>query len=122
MDVLIDDATLINGLQNKADKLPEELKNLVNTVTFAVDREVKKEPNMPVITGNLQGSISIDNLSDFEKRIFPDEGIAPYAIYVLRGVRGKGRVPARDFLAGGLENAQPDIDKAVNDFKQWIME
>ena len=81
MEVLIDDATLLAGLQNKADRIPEELKNLVNTAAFAVDREIKEAA--PVITGNLQGATSIDNLSDYEKRIFVDEGIAPYAIYVI---------------------------------------
>lgn len=122
MEVLIDNDTFTQGLQNKADKLPEELKKLVNAATFAVDTEVKKEPNMPVITGNLQGSISIDNLSDYSKRIFPDEGIAPYAIYVLRGVRGKARVEPKDFLAGGFANAEPAIESAVDEFKSWIME
>lgn len=122
MEVLIDDDTLITGLQNKADQLPEELKRLVNTATFAVDTEVKKEPNMPVITGNLQGSIQIDNQSDYSKRIYPDEGIAPYAIYVLKGVRGKKKVAPKDFLTGGLTNAQQDIDTAVEQFKSWIME
>lgn len=122
MEALIDEATLLTGLQRKADQLPEELKNLVNTVAFAVDREVKEEPNMPVITGNLQGSISIDNLSDYEKRIFPDEGIAPYAEYVIRGVRGKAFVGKKDFLTGGLNNAQGDIDAAVEQFKSWLME
>ena len=62
MEVLIDDDAFTNALQNKADKLPEELKNLVNTAAFAVDREVKEAA--PVITGNLQGATSIDNLSD----------------------------------------------------------
>ncbi len=85
MEALMDDATLLTGLQNKADRLPEELKRLVNTAAFAVDEEVKKAA--PVVTGNLQGATSIDNLSDFEKRIFVDEGIAPYAIYVIKGTK-----------------------------------
>jgi hypothetical protein len=85
LEVLVDNETLIAGLQNKADRIPEELKNLVNTAAFAVDREVKEAS--PVITGNLQGATSIDNLSDYEKRIFVDEGIAPYAIYVIKGTQ-----------------------------------
>lgn len=85
MEALIDDETLKSALQNKADRLPEELKRLVNTAAFAVDEEVKKAA--PVVTGNLQGATSIDNLSDFEKRIFVDEGIAPYAIYVIKGTK-----------------------------------
>ena len=142
MEVLVDDATLINGLQNKADKLPEELKNLVNTAAFAVDREVKLAS--PVITGNLQGATSIDNLSDFEKRIYVDEGIAPYAIYVIKGTPAheiwakpgsalntpyglfrKVEHPgtkANDYFKTGYENAKPDIQSAVDEFKSWLME
>lgn len=144
LEVLVDNETLIAGLQNKADRIPEELKNLVNTAAFAVDREVKEAS--PVITGNLQGATSIDNLSDYEKRIFVDEGIAPYAIYVIKGTRPHDIYPvnakalywpgadhpvkvvhhpgteANDYFSTGVENARPEIDAAINDFKSWIME
>lgn len=124
IEVLINKETLMEGLQQKADELPEELKSLTATAAFAVDKEIKKERPagpMPVITGNLQGSISIDNISDYEKRIYPDEGIAPYAIYVLKGIRGKGRVDEIDFMGEGFENAQPEIENAVEDFKSWLL-
>ena len=124
IEVLINKETLMEGLQQKADELPEELKSLTAAAAFAVDKEIKKErPDgpMPVITGNLQGSISIDNISDYEKRIYPDEGIAPYAIYVLKGIRGKGRVDEIDFMGEGFENAQPEIENAVEDFKSWLL-
>lgn len=146
MEVLVDDATLLAGLQNKADRIPEELKRLVNTAAFAVDREVKLAA--PVKTGNLQGATSIDNLSDYEKRIFVDEGIAPYAIYVIKGTRPHDIVitpkeakalntpyglfkrvvvphpgtEANDYFQTGVDNAKPAIDSAINEFKSWIME
>jgi len=144
LDVLIDDSTLSEGLQRKADQLPEELKKLVNTAAFAVDREVKLAA--PVVTGNLQGATSIDNLSDYEKRIYVDEGIAPYAIFVIKGTKPHDIYPvnaqalywpgadhpvkhvnhpgteANDYFQTGVDNAQSDIDQAVNDFKSWIME
>ncbi|MBR2558288.1 MAG: hypothetical protein IKE95_07995 [Methanobrevibacter sp.] len=124
IEVLINKETLMEGLQQKADELPEELKSLTAAAAFAVDKEIKKERPagpMPVITGNLQGSISIDNISDYEKRIYPNEGIAPYAIYVLKGIRGKGRVDEIDFMGEGFENAQPEIENAVEDFKSWLL-
>lgn len=144
MEVLLDDDIIMEGLQNKADRLPEELKNLVNTAAFAVDREIKQAS--PVITGNLQGATSIDNLSDFEKRVFVDEGIAPYALYVIKGTKPHDIYPvnkkalfwpgaehpvkkvhhpgteANDYFQEGVENAQYDIDNAVEQFKSWIME
>ena len=144
MEALIDDETLKSALQNKADRLPEELKMLVNTAAFAVDREVKLAA--PVKTGNLQGATSIDNLSDYEKRIYVDEGIAPYAIFVIKGTRPHMIYPVNkkalywdgadhpvasvlhpgtdpnDYFQEGVENAQYDIDNAVEEFKSWIME
>ena len=60
LEVLIDNDTLLQGLERKADELPEQLRELTNTVAFVVDKAVKEEA--PVITGNLQGSISIDNV------------------------------------------------------------
>jgi len=126
LEALIDDSTFKQGLQLKADKLPEELKSLVTDVTFIVDENVKRDRKlggpMPVVTSNLQGSISIDNLSDYQKRLFPDEGIAPYVIYVLKGVRGKKQVTSIDFLAEGVELAQPAVDARLEEFKSWIME
>ena len=146
MEVLIDDGTVIEGLERKASQIPEELKNLVNTAAFAVDREVKQAS--PVVTGNLQGATSIDNLSDYEKRVFVDEGIAPYAIFVIKGTRPHDIVitpkeaqalntpyglfkrvvvphpgtEANDYFSTGVENARPEIDTAINEFKSWIME
>lgn len=118
MEALVDNETLIAGLQNKADKLPEELKNLVNTAAFAVDAEVKEAA--PVITGNLQGATSIDNLSDYEKRIFVDEGIAPYAIFVIKGTKphdiypkGQGTFHAGKQLTSGAALWWPDADHPV---------
>lgn len=120
LEVLVDNDTLLQGLTRKADQLPEQLRELTNTAAFAVDQHVKEE--VPVITGNLQGSITIDNVSDYVKRVYPDEGIAHYAIYVLIGVRGKGRVAPNDFMGRGLEAAQGEIDSAVNEFKSWVLE
>lgn len=144
LEVLVDNETLIAGLQNKADRIPEELKNLVTTAAFAVDENIKEAA--PVVTGNLQGATSIDNLSDYQKRIFVDEGIAPYAIYVIKGTQPHDIYPvnakalywsgadhpvkvvhhpgteANDYFSTGVENARPAIDAAINDFKSWIME
>lgn len=122
MEALIDSETLITGLEKKGDQLPEELKKLVGTVVFAVEEKIKVEGDpMPVITGNLQGSITNAG-SDFERRIYPDEGIAPYAYYVLKGIRGKAKVAENDFMGIGFSNAQDDIDNAVEEFKSWLLE
>ena len=152
MEALIDDATFKEAFQRKADKLPEELKLLVTDVTFIVDETVKIDRKsggvMPVITGNLQGSMSIDNLSDYSKRIYPDLGIAPYAEAVILGSKPHDIVitpknakalltpygfykkvvvhhpgtEGYDFLSAGVEKAQPAVDARLEEFKSWIME
>ena len=119
LEVLVDNATLLEGLERKANELPEQLRELTNTAAFAVDQAVKEE--VPVSTGNLQGSISIDNVSDYVKRIYPDEGIAPYAIYVLKGVRGKATVDKNPFMDRGFQRAEPEIQSAVDEFKSWLL-
>ena len=119
LEVLVDNDTLLQGLERKANELPEQLRELTNTAAFAVDKAVKEE--VPVITGNLQGSISIDNVSDYVKRIYPDEGIAPYAIYVLKGVRGKATVDENPFMDRGFQRAEPEIQSAVDEFKSWLL-
>ena len=87
-----------------------------------------------------------------------DEGIAPYAIYVIKGTKPHDIYPkglgtyhagkqltagvalwwpgaehpvkvvhhpgteANDYFSAGVENAQSDIDAAVEQFKSWITE
>lgn len=144
LEALVDDETFMTALQNKADMLPYKMMELVNTASFAVDREVKLAS--PVDTGNLQGATSIDNISDYSKRIYVDEGIAPYAIFVIKGTRPHEILPkirkalywegashpvtkvyhpgtkANDYFFIGLQNAESDIDDAVEQFKSWITE
>lgn len=142
LEVLVDNETLLAGLERKAGELPEQLRRLTNEAAFIVDAHVKQE--VPVQTGNLQGSISIDNVSDYVKRIYPDEGIAPYAIYVIKetppheiwaapgsalntpyGLFRKVNHPgtaANDFMGRGFEAAQDDIESAVDEFKSWLLD
>ena len=144
LEALIDDTTFMNALQSKTDLLPSKLQELVTVSAFAVDREVKGES--PVISGNLQGATSIDNISDYSKRIYVDEGIAPYALCVIKGTRPHEIKPvnrkalywegaaypvkvvhhpgnkANDYFARGVANAQSDIEDAVEQFKSWITE
>lgn len=58
-------------------------------------------------TGNLKRNIRTDvrPLSKTSRMItgYYDEGNADYGIFVIRGIRGKGRVTPIDFLGDGLK-------------------
>ena len=58
-------------------------------------------------TGNLKRNIRTDvrPLSKTSRMItgYYDEGNADYGIFVIRGIRGKGRVAPIDFLGDGLK-------------------
>lgn len=144
LEALVDDTTFMNALQSKANDLPDKLQELVTTAAFAVDDGVKQEA--PVVTGNLQGATSIDNISDYSKRIYVDEGIAPYALFVIKGTRPHEIKPVNrkalywegasypvkvvhhpgnkpnDYFEKGVNKAQPNVESAVEQFKSWLTE
>ena len=91
MEALIDTALLVQHLQEKQDEIPARLGKLIDDVSNVYRNYVVLEA--PRITGNLKSSIRVEDVDALTRRVFPDEHQAPYAEYVIRGVRGKGTVP-----------------------------
>ena len=138
MDALIEADVIIENLTRRGDELPEKLQKLVTECSMIVQGSIQDEA--PVITGNLQSSIRRENMGAF--RVFPDEGIAPYAYYVLKGIPpheiwakpgsalntpyglfAKVNHPGTEgnpFFDRGIENAQGDIDAEVELFTAWL--
>ena len=104
MEALINADVLLNNLQRKQDEIPDRLNRLVRDVSNIYRNMVVLEA--PRITGNLKSSIRVEDVDALTRRVFPDENQAPYAIYVLEGVRGKGRVAPNDFMGRGAEKGQ----------------
>ncbi len=145
VDVLIDDTDLIQKLYSKSEELPEKLSSLVSECAFIIQNNVMDEA--PVITHNLQGSTKVENLDPFTSRIYPDEGQAPYAEFVINGTSPhliypreaqslywpglehplpKGRpvlhpgTAPNPYFERGFENAKYDIDAELENFKEWL--
>lgn len=142
MEALVEAQTLIENLQGKQEELPERLKNLVSEVAFIYQECVMDAA--PKVTHNLEASTSIENIDDYTARIYPDEGTAPYAEYVILGtgphdiwpknagalfwdgaehpvpfVYHPGTSP-NPYFDVGAENAKPKADEEVREFISWL--
>ena len=118
MEALIDTSVLIEHLEDKKDEIPGRLIKLVSDVSNIYRNCVVLEA--PRITGNLKGSIRVEDVDALSRRVYPDEGQAPYAIYVLEGVRGKARVEPNDFMGRGAERGQEMSQSNINEFIEWL--
>ncbi|WP_407376624.1 hypothetical protein [Methanobrevibacter sp.] len=118
MEALIDSSVLMEHLQSKHDEIPDKLGELVQNVSNVYRNFVVLEA--PRITGNLKSSIRVEDVDQLSRRVYPDEGQAPYAIYVLKGVRGKATVEPNDFMGRGAERGRTASEKYITDFISWL--
>lgn len=118
MEALINADVLAANLQRKHDEIPDRLNRLVHDVSNIYRNMVVIEA--PRITGNLKSSIRVEDIDNLSRRVFPDENQAPYAEYVLCGIRGKGKVPENDFMGRGAEKGKVMSDGKVNEFLSWL--
>lgn len=144
MEALIETETLVEHFNRKAEESPDKLKSLVSEVAFIYQNCIMDEA--PVVTHNLQAATSIENIDDFTARVYPDEGTAPYAEYVILGtspheifpksagalfwpgaphpvpsVLHPGTKP-NPYFDRGAEAARIEADFEVEKFIQWLTE
>lgn len=119
LEVEINSEALLTALTQKTTQFPEKFIELRNEIGFIIQGEVMDEA--PVITHNLQGATRIDNPDELSVRVFPDQGTAPYALYViLKGVTR--RYAGNPYIERGQENSQAKIDEEVAKFERWCTE
>lgn len=84
----------------------EQLEETAKNVSLSLEENIKTElyPGHGYDTGELQSSIRapIQTITD-TYAIIVGTYTAPHGDFVLRGIRGKGRVDPIDFLGDGLE-------------------
>ena len=87
----------------------QALKEKTNEVALSLENNIKAQlyEGHGYDTGNLRRNIRVDSRTSHNYSIitgYYDEGNADYGIYVIRGIRGKGRakVGPIDFLGDGL--------------------
>lgn len=118
MEALIDSSALLQNLESKKDELPGRLGKLVQDVSNIYRNAVVLEA--PRITGNLKSSIRVEDIDEFSRRVYPDEGQAPYAYYVLKGIRGKAKVDENDFMGRGAEQGKQMSESNIDEFLGWL--
>ncbi len=129
LEAILPTDALFNALQNKADEVPDELMGLGIDITDKLVANVQDESphdlatsiskqKNPKLTGNLAAGIrAIDN-GNLSWIIAPDEGVSPYALFVI--LEGVSRdYPGNDFLQRGEDKTQPDIEDMVQQFENW---
>ncbi len=94
MEVVINGDALLNALSTKASELPDRLEGLGFDVSDILVRNSQKESphdfgtsisrqKNPKLTGNLAASIKPNDNGPLSYIIAPDEGVAPYALFVI---------------------------------------
>ena len=135
-EAIISSEALLNALQNKSNELPDRLNQTGNDIGFIVQNNVMDEA--PVITHNLQAATRLDSAGFLSWIVYPDEGVAPYALFVILGHMTRPRtiktggmygdvtytgnqhfVEGNPYLDRGLANAQSEIDDEIANFEAW---
>lgn len=144
MEALIETEILVEHFNRKAEEIPDKLKALVSEVAFIYQNNIMDEA--PVITHNLQAATTIENIDDYTARVYPDEGTAPYAEFVILGtsphmifpksagalfwdgadhpvasVLHPGTKP-NPYFDRGAEAAKIEADFEVENFIRWLTE
>lgn len=117
IQVEIPSEVLLKVLNERSDETPDRLNTVANESGFIAQEESVIEA--PYITHNLETSIQIGEDGPLTRIVYPDEGIAPYALFViLAGV--KRRYAGNPFF----DRAQPKTEARIQsepiaDFLQW---
>ena len=76
------DKSVGDQIQRIADKLPQAIMEFLDDVASSVEVLMKDEA--PVVLGDLQNSITTDNISPLERLIWPSMFYAPFVILGTR--------------------------------------
>ena len=79
------EGNFIEHFQKKIDEIPDKLSEVVNESALAAQGILMS--NAPRDIGNLAGSHRVESNGPLERVIFPDEGVAPYALFVVLGTK-----------------------------------
>lgn len=139
MTVLVEAADLMEAMNRKAEETPQRLSDLVADVSERIRNNVVDEA--PFKTGNLRNAQTVEDITEFSARVYPDLQAAFYAMFFLTGALvtptekkalhwedadGKHfaksvQFPHIDFYELGFKDSEAEIEEAINNFKQWII-
>jgi len=140
MEISLADGSLFDRLTNKGINIPSKLSESKSSLVFKVQNNVMDAA--PYITNNLMAATIIEELSEFSARVFPDEGVAPYALFIILGtdpyiiegnpwlfwpgaahpvrkVHHPG-IKADNYFERGFTNSQSDIEATKQELIDWL--
>jgi len=135
IDINIGSQALEGELSRIADRLPSALTNLLDDL--AADVEVLMKDEAPVRLGDLQNSITTDDVSNLERLIWPTIEYAPYVIlgHMTRPITVHTRhygslsyggnqhfVPGNPFPDRAADRADPYLEKRMESFYNDLLE
>jgi hypothetical protein len=123
IEVEISSESLFTALQNKTNELPDRLNRMGASIILAMHGHAVDEA--PYITHNLQASLTWEENGLLSWRLFPNEGVAPYALYVILGHNtrpGKNQhwVEGNPFLDRASDLSEADIQSEIAELEEWL--
>ncbi len=129
-------------LARKRDEAPSKLSKALNESALAGQGVLMT--NAPIKEGTLRGSHRIENRGWLERVIFPDTGVAPHALFVIRGtkphdingnkylywkgakhpvrkVRHPGTKP-NDYIKKSIPTIRSLVENNIQQFMDWLKE
>lgn len=142
IEIDVEYEALYSKLVQKRDEAPNRLANVVNN--SALDGQGIVMSNAPIKKGNLRAATRVENRGLLERVIFPDQGVAPYALWVITGsdphvikgnpwlswpgakhpvkkVNHPGNKP-NDYMKRSIPAIKSKIESNLEEFKQWLAE
>jgi hypothetical protein len=110
--------SLLGALQQGHDELPDKLNETGNQIIFIKHQYAVDEA--PFITHNLQGSLRFEANGLLSWIVYPDEGVAPYALYVIL-VGVKRKYAGNPFLDRADSASDADAQAELDALEQWLL-
>lgn len=111
---------LLGGLERVKSGMADTLNKGMQEAAFIVEGDAKKQitsgPNRAIDTGYLRSSIGVQSVTPFRATV---QAGANYGVYIHEGTR---YMRARPFLAAGLQDAVPEIERIFGKRIQTLIE
>lgn len=129
LEITVEYEALASKLEKKKAEAPNKLADTINE--SGLNAQELLMIASPVDKGNLRASHHVENKGLLERVIFPDEGVAPYAWYVILGHRtrrftkshGQQKwVPGNDYPKRAYPLIRKVVEENLNEFITWLSE
>lgn len=139
-EIEVDYRALVSKLEKKKNETPNKLAETLNQ--SGMDAQGILMINSPIREGTLRGSHRVESRGLLERVIFPDQGIAPHALFVVLGTKPhiitgnpylywKGAdhpvkkvnhpgTKANDYIKKSVPAIKLKVENNLQDFVNWL--